>query len=166
MSQQLYFCLSEQELAEQEAKVRDELGLILLNDLSPTEKPVQCKSLVDHTDGQLMRSYHLVMPENLDCVVMRYIPNRNIWTVDALKSPTIAVTTPLISGKLLRKGRFIYIDKYYSEDGSLVKKSNDVKVWVGKIYKGFKKTLTKRGAIYFGNDAISILDSGGELDWQ
>lgn len=73
-------------------------------------------------------------PEDLGDVRTTHIESQSQWRIDETRSPIVECSLCFFDGKVLRRGRFYYVDWYYLEDQKIVK-SVAFREWASTVLK-------------------------------
>lgn len=160
MGHQVNFYLTHSDTECLEKVLRGVTPLMLLHSISHTSEPRVLDSSNFKENDQPWLYYFLVLPEDLERVVMRHVPAQGYWTVDVIKSPVVEFNRCFTRGRLLRRGRLYYVDRYYGSDDALLDKSEAFRKWAKSLLATTKKSLKKQGLDYLGSDAAHLLADG------
>lgn len=122
-----------------ENAARTHLGAVLLGhrhawgEAAPVESTV-----IKSADG--FRSFgYLVRPQDIQKVVLRYVPTQGYCVVDQTRSPLVELDGGFCDGKILRRGRLYFLEGFYDEAGQWVNKADDLLQWAEETLRLAKK---------------------------
>jgi hypothetical protein len=116
------------------------------------------------TSGEEWLHLFLARPEDVDAVVMRHVPTQGYWTVDVLYSPVVEFQRCYFDGKILRRGRAYFVDKYFGPNADVVQKPEAFRKWAQSVLGAIRRGLHRRGLDYVGSDAERwLLSTEGAL---
>lgn len=163
MTKQVNFYVTPEDTSLLEDKLRHIDSLVVLHSRSSNSKPHELDSLDYVENGQQWLYFYLVRQDDFDSVIMRHVPAQNYWTVDVVKSPVIEFNRCFFDGKILRRGRIYYINKFYGTNDELLEKPEPFQIWAKSIFNTTKKSLDKVNSDYYGRNAKAWISSGGTL---
>ena len=163
MGHQFRYYMTPKDTQEVEQKLRSRVPLAIITRRSFSEKPRVIDSLLFDDGDSWAPSMALVRPEDLDRVVMRYVPAQRYWVVEVWDSPIIEFGRCRFDEKTLLLERMYYVDGFYGKDGAWVEKSDEFKAFAKKVFSTTKRALTRHGTNYIGADAQAWADAGGTL---
>jgi hypothetical protein len=126
--------------------------------------PRRVPSLSFAEEGCRWPTLYLVRPGDRADVVMRHVPARSLWVVDALLSPVIEFTGCFFDGEVLRRGRVYYADGFY-EGGEYKLKGDGFRAWAKSVIALIRRRVKRIGSAHVGEAAAAWLAAGsGRLD--
>jgi hypothetical protein len=165
MGHQASFLLTKADTVALEAHLRARFNLVAFRYRSKTSKPDIVDSLYIEENGKHVVDYYIARPEDMDAVVMDFIPEQNYWTVEVSPSPVIEMSGSSLNNNVFRYGRVYYVDHFLGAEGTWVKKDESFRKWGKALLTAVKKSLKKvssfPGSIdYAGEEAAALLESG------
>ena len=164
MGHQINFYALLEDYAQIEARIRLIEPLVILYDRSPTAAPRVAPALQLKDETGVWLFYYLVREVDLAAVITQPVRGQDYWTIEDFRSPVIKLSASFFDGKILRCGRFYYIDGDYDQNGIWVEKSEAFRRWAAAVFRATKKCLKKLDWRYIGPEAARWLEtSGGKL---
>ncbi|ASF45336.1 hypothetical protein [Methylovulum psychrotolerans] len=161
MGKQINFYLLPSDLDALESKLKDACLLIILHSKSSSSSPRELSNLNLTENNHRWLFYYFVHPDDIDSLVINFVPKQNHWVIDVLRSPIIEVTSCFYDGKILRRGRVYYTDKFYGKNDEVVEKTENFKKWAQQIFLVTKKNLLKLNKDYIGEETKQWLEQSG-----
>lgn len=139
---------------------------IILHSRSNSATPRRLSSINPSIGAEDWLYLYLVRPEDIGRVLLKHVPNQDYWLIDVIRSPVVELQRCFFDGKLLRRGRAFFTEKYYDSNGILIQKTESFKLWAKSVLKAIKKDSNKNGSDYIGKDAAKWLtiDEGKLID--
>jgi hypothetical protein len=165
MGHQSSYLLTQSDTLALEARLRERLDFVIFRFRSKSATPHLVNSLYLEQDGKQVFDFYVARPEDLNSVVMEYVPVQNYWVVDTTPNPIVEVRGASLRDMTFRAGRVYYVDGLYGPDGEWMLKSEEFRKWAKRFLSAVKKSLKPvklfRGSIYYaGEEAAALLESG------
>jgi len=165
MGHQASYYLTPADRKALEARLRARFDFVVFRYRSNSPKPHLVDSLYIEEDGKPVFDYNIARPEDLNDVVMRYVPAQKYWTAQITESPMVELDGSSLRENIFRAGRVYYVDGLYGPDGQWMLKSEQFRKWASKFLATVKRSLKKfdhgRGVVsYAGEEAAALLESG------
>jgi hypothetical protein len=158
MGHQVTFYATPADTDRIEGALRAALELSVVHSKSAAKEPRVASSAAGDPRSLF---YHLSRTCDLPLIKMDHVPALGYWAVDVIRSPVVEFSVCFFDGKLLRAGRAYYVDGFHDDSGIWTEKSPEFRAWAKRVLSALKKALTKRGASYFGPDALRWLETSG-----
>lgn len=161
MGKQINFYLLPSDITMLESKLKNACALTILHGRSNSSTPRELPNLDLVENNHRLLFYYLVRPDDIESLVINFVPKQNYWVIDVLCSPVIEFTSCFFDGQNLRRGRIYCVEKYYGKNGEIVEKSESFKKWVQQIFSVTKKNLLKFDTDYIGQGAKQWTEQSG-----
>lgn len=150
-----YLNLSDQHLFDQMLRADGQTKLCRYQ----TEQASPCflKSSIIRKMGEEPLKIVLVRKSDIEDIQYRKIRDRNIYSIDTLRSPVIEYSRCYVGDNVIRRGRLFFVKTYYDDKDVLIKKSSDFLAWANQMLGDARYSLTS----YLSGDLIG---SGASLD--
>ena len=165
MGHQSSFYLTKTDTKNLEAQLRKRFDFVVFRYRSKSAKPHLVDSLYIEEDGDHKVDAFIARPEDLDAVIMDYVPTQRYWTAETDPSPLLEFRASSFKDNVFRCGRVYYVDHFVGPEGTWVKKSEDFRKWASSVHRAVKKALMVVKPFpgvteYAGEEAAALLASG------
>jgi len=168
MGHQASYLLTPSDTVALEARLRARFEFVVFRYRSKSSTPHLVDSLYHEEDGKQVFDYYVARPEDLNSVVMDYVPEQKYWTVETLPSPVVEVSGSSLRDNVFHEGRVYYVDGFHSPDDQWVTKrmkSEEFRKWARRFLSAVKKALKPvepfpKCIYYAGEEAAALLESG------
>jgi hypothetical protein len=154
---QLNFFATTADLETIERHLRAHAPLAILHDRSPLPQPRSLNSLNAVADGKPVIYMCLARVDDLRATKLTHVPAQHYWAVDTIRSPVIEFTKPVLDGSSLRRGRFYYVDGFFT-DSVWIEKDVDYCAWARDVLRIVRKCLIRKDGAFIGRDATTWLE--------
>ena len=161
MGHQVNFYVAPDDIDQIESEIRKLEPLLVVHSRSSTPTPRTLSNLRLEEAGLTWLFYFLVRESDVNSVVMDHVPEQGYWSVNVLASPVVEFTRCFFDGKILRRGREYYLERFYDRTGAQVEKGESFRVWAAKVLKTTKRVLQKEGGDYVGPAAAAWREQTG-----
>jgi len=165
MGHQASYYLTPADTNALEARLRERFEFVIFRYRSKSATPHIVDSLYLEENGEQVFDFYVARPEDMESVVMDYVPEQKYWTVETLPSPIVEVSGSGLEDNIFYEGRVYYVDGLYGPDGQWMQKSEEFRKWAKKFLTTVKKSLKPIKLApgltrYAGEEAAALLESG------
>lgn len=143
-----YLNLSDQHLFDQMLRANEQTKLCRYQ----TEQASPCflESSIIRKMGEEALKIVLVRKSDIENIQYRKIRDRNIYSIDTIRSPVIEFSRCYVADNIIRRGRLYFVKTHYDDKDILIKKSSDFLAWANQLLDEARESL----ASYLSGDFI------------